>query len=103
MYGCHDVQDQKKIGFDNDSEFEAEFSNLCANMGLKKKKSNDWNPQSNVILKRIHQVLEEGLWAFDFDNKEINPDDDNPFEEYLTAVAYAICSAYHQMHGHSPT
>ena len=34
--------------------------------------------------------------------KEIDPNDDNPFEEYLTAVAYTICSAYHQMHGHSP-
>jgi len=71
-------------------------------MGLTKKPSSSWNPQSNAILKRIHQVLAEGLRAFDLDSKEIAHDDDDPFEKYLSAVAYAIRSAYHQTHGHSP-
>ena len=47
-------------------------------------------------------MLAEGLRAFDLDNKEFNPDNDDPFEEYLSAVSYAICSAYHQTHDHSP-
>ena len=71
-------------------------------MGLTKKPSSNWNPQSNTILERIHQVLAEGLHAFDLDNKEIAGNYDDPFEEYLSAVAYAIRSAYHQTHGHSP-
>ena len=32
----------------------------------------------------------------------INVNEDNPFDEYLTAVSYAIRSSYHQTHGHSP-
>ena len=55
-----------------------------------------------MILKRIHQVLAEGLRAFDFDNKEIAHDNNDPFEEYLSVVAYAIRAAYHQTYGHSP-
>ena len=47
-------------------------------------------------------MLAEGLCAFNLDNKAINTEDDGSFEEYLTVVVYAICSAYHQTHGHSP-
>ena len=110
-YKCQQVLDSvwllryprpEEIGMDNGGEFKAEFSELCKNMGLKRKESNSWNPQSNSILKRIHQVLGDGLRAFDLDNIDINPEDDDPFDEYITAVAYAICCAYHQSHGHSP-
>lgn len=85
----------KEIRCNNGSKFKKEFSCLYANMRLKKKKSDDWNPQSNTILERIHQVLEEVLQVFDLDNKEIDPNDNNPFQEYLIAVAYVIHSAYH--------
>jgi len=110
-YRCQEILDNvwlsryprpEEIGFDNDGEFQGEFSDLCTNMGLTRKPSSSWNPQSNAILERIHQVLAEGLRAFDLDNKEIAEDNDDPFEEYLSAVAYAIRSAYHQTHGHSP-
>ena len=47
----------REIGFDNGGEFMAEFSDLCDNMGLKQCPSSLWNPQSNAILERIHQVL----------------------------------------------
>ena len=71
-------------------------------MGLTKKPNSSWNPQSNAILECIHQVLAEDLQAFDLDSKEIDPDDNDPFEKYLSAVAYVICAAYYQTHGHSP-
>ena len=41
----------EEIGMDNGGEFKAEFNELCKNIGLKRKESNSWNPQSNLILK----------------------------------------------------
>ena len=38
---------------------------------------------------------------FDLENTLINPDKEDPFDEYLSLVAYAIRSSYHQSHGHS--
>ena len=47
----------EEIGMNNGNEFKKEFCDLCKNMGLKWKESNSWNPQLNVILECIHQVL----------------------------------------------
>ena len=91
----------EEIGFDNGSKFKKEFSNLCANTGLKKKKRNISNPQLNTILERVHQVLEEGLRVFNLDNKKIDLNVNDLFKDYLTAVVYVIHSVYHQTHGHS--
>ena len=63
--------------------------------------SNSWNPQLNAILECIHQVLGDGLQAYNLDNKDVNPEDDDPFDEYIPAVAHAICCAYHQTHRYS--
>jgi hypothetical protein len=71
-------------------------------MGLKTRPSNAWNPQSNAILERIHQVLADGLLTFDLEGTPIDEDEDDPFEEYLSAVSYALRSSYHQAHGHLP-
>ena len=90
----------KEIGFDNGGEFKAEFTDLCKNMGLKRKTSLPWNPQSNSILERVHQVLGDCLRSFDLDNQNVNPK--APFDEFLTAAAYAIRCAYHTTLGFSP-
>ena len=71
----------KEIGMDNGSEFKGVFNDLCSNMGLKPHRSNTWNPQSNSILERIHQVLADGLRAFNLNGAEIAPKDDNPFDD----------------------
>ena len=59
-------------------------------MGLKQCPSNAWNPQLNAILERIHHVLVDGLVMFDLENKPINVNKDDPFDEYLTAVSYMV-------------
>jgi len=56
-------------------------------MGLKRKESNSWNPKLNSILKQIHQVLDDGLRAFDLDNINIDPKDNDLFDDYITALA----------------
>ena len=82
----------EEIGMYNDGEFKKEFTDLCNNMGLKKKPSNSWNPQSNVILERIHQVFGDGLRSFDLDNKDIDPEDDDPYDEYIScSVCNSLC------------
>ena len=91
----------KEIGYDNGSEFKMEFQDLCANMSLKWCPSNAWNPQSNAILERIHQVLVDSLVTFDLEGTPFDEDNDDPFDGYLTAVLYAIRSSIHQLHGHS--
>ena len=61
-----------------------------------------WNPQPNAILERIHQALGDALRTFELDDREIDPDEEDPFAEYLSNAAYAIRSSFHATHGHSP-
>jgi hypothetical protein len=60
----------REIGFDNGGEFMAEFKDLCENMGLKKKPSAAWNPQSNVILEKIQQVLADCIRSINLEERE---------------------------------
>ncbi len=62
-------------------------------MGISPKISTDYNPQSNAIIKRVHQVLGNALRTFELEKREL--DDKEPFEPFLTATAYAIRSTYH--------
>lgn len=87
------------IGSDYGFEFKAKVRELHDNIGLKKKSSASWNPQSNIILECAQQVLGDYLRSFNQDNRELNPTDS--FEEFLTAVAYAIQCAYHTTLGFS--
>ena len=72
------------------------------NMGLKAKGSFASNPQSNAILKRIHQVLADCLVSFELGDMDINSDNPDPFKEYLATASYAIYSSFHKTHRHSP-
>ena len=90
----------RQIGFDGGSEFKAEFKELCENMGLTQKPSGAWNPQSNAILERVHQVLGDCLRSFNLEDQQLDQED--PFEKFLTASAYAIRCAYHTTLGYSP-
>lgn len=72
-------------------------------MALTPKKSLLWNQQANLILKHIHQVLGDGIHVFDLKNTPINLDKDDPFDEYLSSVAYAIRNSYHQTLRHIPS
>jgi hypothetical protein len=82
-----------EVGFDNGSEFKWLFEALCTNMGITPKISTDYNPQSNAIIERVHQVLGNALRTFELENREL--DEKEPFEPFLTATAYAIRSTYH--------
>lgn len=82
-----------EIGFDNGSEFKTVFTATCANYGIKPKHSTPYNPQSNGIIERIHQVVGNSLRTLELEQATLN--DVDPWSVYLASVAWAIRSTYH--------
>jgi hypothetical protein len=83
----------QEVGLDNGTEFKRYFRDLIENYGLKKKPSTEYNPQSNGIIERVHQVLGNVIRTFELENREL--DDSNPWDEFLSAAAFAIRSTHH--------
>jgi transposase InsO family protein len=81
------------IGYDNGSEFKAQFKQMCENYGMKEKPSSSYNPQSNGIVERVHQVLGNALRTFELEQKELDTND--PWGPFLSAAAWAIRSTVH--------
>ena len=83
----------KYCGCDNGSHFKKHFSELLENYGIIRKPSTEYNPQSNGIIERVHQVLGNALRNFEIEQQEL--DDQNPWDEFLSAAAFAIRSTHH--------
>ena len=62
------------------------------NMGMKTHASTSFNPQGNSVLERIHQVFGNNLRAFNLNEVDLHPED--PWEEFITATAYALRATY---------
>jgi hypothetical protein len=88
------------LGYDGGSEFKNVFNDMRINYGLKKKQSTPYNPQSNGIIERVHQVLNDAIRTFELSKQELDPND--PFSSFLSAAAFAIRSTYHTTLGASP-
>jgi hypothetical protein len=83
----------KEIGVDNGSHFKKYFTELIMNYGLERKSSTEYNPQSNGVIERVHQVLGNALRSFELEERELDPT--NPWDEFHTSVAFAIRSTHH--------
>ena len=83
------------IGMDGGSENKAEFRQTIINYGLGSgmKPSTTHNPQSNSIVERIHQVLNDMLRTEELEDREL--DKAEPFGEVLNAAACAIRCTFH--------
>ena len=90
----------KEIGFDDGGEFKVEFLDLCKNMGLKKKPSNSWNPQSNAMLERAHQAFGDMLRAFELGDAALG--ESEPLQEPPAGTACAARSAFLAAQGAAP-
>ena len=88
------------LGFDGGSEFKAIFDQMRTNYGLKKAQSTPHNPQSNGIVERVHQVLNNCLRAYELEDTELNEKD--PWTPFLAAAAFAIRSTYHTVMAATP-
>ena len=81
-----------RIVFDRVTEFMAEFSKICQNYyGLKRKTITTRNPQSNAIIERIHQTIENIIRTFGVSNIVNN----NPWSGILAATMFAVLTTYH--------
>ena len=72
------------------------FEKTQKNFSLSKKPTTMYNPQSNGIIERMHQVIGNLLLALDI-SKSANPPtigDDEPWDNILSSVAWAIRSTY---------
>ena len=90
----------KIVGCDNGSHFKKYFKELVDNYGLTRKSSTEYNPQSNGIIERVHQVLGNALRNFELETREL--DEQNPWDEFLSSAAFAIRSTHHMTLGASP-
>jgi transposase InsO family protein len=90
----------KIVGCDNGSHFKKHFKELVDNYGMVRKTSTEYNPQSNGIIERVHQVLGNALRNFELETREL--DEQNPWDEFLSSAAFAIRSTHHMTLGASP-
>ena len=81
------------IGYDNGSEFKDVFKQMCNNYGIIAKTSSEYNPQSNSTVERVHLTIGDMLRTFELENKNLA--EENPFTDFLNAVAFAVRSTYH--------
>ena len=82
----------QRIVLDHGTKFMAEFSKMCQNYyGLKSKPITTRNPQSNEIIKRIHQTIGNIIRTFDVSNIVNN----NPWSHILATAMYDSHATYH--------
>ena len=78
--------------FDHGTKFMAEFSKMCHNdYGLKNKPITTRNPQSNSIIKRIHQTIGNIIGTFNVANILNN----NPWSGILAPTMFSVRTTYH--------
>ena len=82
-----------RVVYDNGSEFKLHFKQLCEDFSIKRKPTTKKNPQANAIIERVHQVVGNMLRTQDLDSRQL--DDVNPWDDFLSSVAWAIRSTYH--------
>jgi hypothetical protein len=81
------------IGFDNGVVYKNVFEELVNSSGINKKNSTPFNPQSNVIIERVHLTLNDALRNAEIDGREM--DDKDPWGPFLSSITYAIRSTFH--------
>jgi transposase InsO family protein len=88
------------IGYDGGSEFKQVFAETIKNYGLTAKVTTAYNPQSNGIIERVHQVITDALRTFELEER--NLDEKDPWTPFLQAACFAIRSTYHTTLGATP-
>jgi len=88
------------LGYDNGSEFKSVFKEMTENYGQTPKPNTPHNPQSNGVIERVHQVLNDMLRTFELENQQLNRRE--PWKRFLSAAAFAIRSTFHTTLGATP-
>ena len=61
------------LGYDNGKDVKKVFEEMQANYEMAAKPSSKYNPQSNRIIERVHQVLNDSLRTFDIEKIDLDP------------------------------
>ena len=88
------------IVYNKGSEFKLHFETLCDSYGLKPKLTSIKNLQANAVLEHVHQIIMGMLH-----NAEINMANtvrESDIADFLTNIAWVICSTYHTLLKASP-
>ena len=88
------------IGFDNGKEYKKVFKEMVRNYGMTGKPSTTYNPQSNGIIERVHQTLQNSMRALEIGEQELEEHD--PWSKILSAISYATRSTYHTGYSATP-
>jgi transposase InsO family protein len=88
------------VGYDGGSEFKGVFAESIKNYGLTEKVGTAYNPQSNGIIERVHQVIADTLRTFELEKRELDKKD--PWTPFLQAACFAVRSTYHTTLGATP-
>ena len=83
------------IGYDNGKEYKRFFREMIANYGIKGKTTTTYNPQSNGIIERVHQILANSLRTLELEEQELDAHD--PWSPFLLAAAFAVRATCHTM------
>jgi hypothetical protein len=94
-YPCPQV-----IGYDGGSKFKADFAETIKNYGLTKKITTAYNPQSNGIIERVHQVIADALRTFELEKQDLERR--IPGHCSYKQRAFAVWSTYHTTLGATP-
>ena len=66
---------------------------MIANYGIKGETTTTYNPQSNGIIKQVHQTLANSLRTLKLDEQELETHD--PWSPFLLAAAFAVQATCH--------
>ena len=81
------------LGYNNGNEYKKEFEQMRRNYRMQKRTSLEYNPQSNGIIERVHQVIGDMLRTFELEEMEL--DENDPCGPFMSAVGFAVRSTYH--------
>jgi transposase InsO family protein len=70
-----------------------EVANSKKNYGLTEKVGTVYNPQSNGIIERVHQMIADALRTLELEKQELDGKD--PWMPFLQAASFAVRSTYH--------
>jgi hypothetical protein len=80
------------VRFNNGNEIKAEVMQTCRNYGLKGKPTSTYNPQCNGVIVQIKLEISNMLQTFE--NKNCNLPLMMPFQLFISAASWAMCSTY---------
>ena len=83
----------RKVVFDNSSELKRDLTHLLKEFDIKPVLTSVKNPQDNIPIEKVHQVILDMLVTKDLDNKVF--DYIYPWGENLAYIAWAIRSSNH--------